>query len=113
MTITLDDWQKYLDEKQPTAPRPPVTNEQRASAERAAQAINHPGFAILQDALTKLREREQGRLKGLEHRLTRGRGVTADEMRFLREDIANCAGWLAGLDAALTTLPEVVKAGQE
>jgi CHAD domain-containing protein len=112
VTITSEDWQKYTNEHL-RGPRPVVTNEQKAAATRAEQALNHPGFAILQDVLSKHRTRVEQESKSAEYRLAHGRGVTAEEVHRLREDIACCSGWLKALEIALDVLPEVVKAGRE
>lgn len=112
MSITITDWEKYQKAHARDA-RPQVTNEQRSEAIRAQQTLNHPGFALLQTRLATHRDRIAAESKSAEYTLAHRRGMTADEMHRLREDIAYCSGWLKALDIALEILPEAVKAGTD
>lgn len=112
MSITEHQWREYAMTIGKPA-RPQITNEQRSEAIRAQPTLNHPGFALLQAKLAAHRDRVAAESKTAEYRLAHGRGMTADEMHRLREDIACCSGWLKALDIALEILPEAVKAGTD
>ena len=110
MPIMEADWKKQAaDEAQRRGLRPRPSNEQRSEALRAQEAINHPGFRLLQVRLSEHLTRVEAESKTAEFRLAHGRGVTPEEMHRLREDIACCSGWMKALRIALETLPEAVK----
>ena len=109
------DWQTYLKDHPNLGQRPfaPVRDPQAMAemTERARTVVNHPGWQLFLDRVTQRRDLLRRQRATLEREWLDGDAL-GETLELLKVKIREVKGELAGLDFAMSIVPEMITAGE-